>query len=59
MRLWGGAPARIIKYRFEHDIIELLLDLKWWDWPIDKIKDNFNLLSGKPNYSKLKESLKA
>ena len=34
----GGSPARVIKYRFTDDIIEALLEIKWWDWEIDKIK---------------------
>lgn len=28
----GGVPAKVIKYRFDQDIIEKLLKLKWWDW---------------------------
>ena len=37
----GGNPAQIIKYRFEPHIIEALLRIKWWDWSLDKIHDNF------------------
>ncbi len=37
----GGNPAKIIKYRFEPHVIESLLRIKWWDWDIDKIHDNF------------------
>ncbi|MBR0059968.1 MAG: CatB-related O-acetyltransferase, partial [Selenomonadaceae bacterium] len=37
----GGNPAQIIKYRFPPDVIESLLRIKWWDWDIDKIHDNF------------------
>ena len=32
-----GCPARIIKYRFSQDVIEQLLDLKWWDLPDEQI----------------------
>lgn len=28
----GGNPARIIRYRFEKDIIKKLLTIKWWNW---------------------------
>ncbi|MFC6292825.1 CatB-related O-acetyltransferase [Macrococcus epidermidis] len=28
----GGAPAKIIRYRFSPDIITKLLDLKWWQY---------------------------
>ncbi len=27
----GGVPAKIIKYRFEVEKIDFLLELKWWD----------------------------
>ena len=37
----GGNPAQIIKYRFEPQVIEALQRIKWWEWDIDKIHDNF------------------
>ncbi|MBQ7705170.1 MAG: CatB-related O-acetyltransferase [Selenomonadaceae bacterium] len=37
----GGNPARIIKYRFSEDIIQGLLRIKWWNWDLDKIYENF------------------
>ncbi len=37
----GGNPAKIIKYRFSEKIIESLLKIRWWDWDIDKIYENF------------------
>lgn len=55
----AGSPARVIKYRFSSDVIDLLLTLKWWDWPFEKIKENFTTLSEKPSVSTLKELLKA
>ena len=39
----GGAPAKIISYRFEEDEIEYLMKLKWWNKSIDWLKDNFRL----------------
>ncbi len=39
--LVGGNPAKIIKYRFSEDVIESLLKIKWWNWTLDKIHDNF------------------
>jgi virginiamycin A acetyltransferase len=38
--IMAGTPAKVIGYRFEPQIIERLLELKWWDWPIEKIKKN-------------------
>ncbi len=37
----GGNPAQVIKYRFPPDVIEAMLRIKWWDWSLDKIHDNF------------------
>lgn len=31
----GGVPAKIIKYRFEEDIISRLLQLEWWNLPLE------------------------
>lgn len=33
----GGVPAKIIKYRFEQNIIEELLQVKWWFLPMKEI----------------------
>jgi len=33
-----GNPAKIIKYRFDEQTIEYLLRIRWWDWPISKIR---------------------
>lgn len=27
----GGVPAKVIRYRFSHEVVEELLRLKWWD----------------------------
>ena len=39
-----GNPAKIIRYRFSEDQIKSLLKIRWWDWPIEKIKENADLL---------------
>jgi acetyltransferase-like isoleucine patch superfamily enzyme len=33
-----GNPARPVKKRFSDKEIKELLEIKWWDWPEDKIK---------------------
>jgi virginiamycin A acetyltransferase len=40
----GGNPARPIKQRFSDDAIAQLLQIKWWDWSIDKITRNLHLI---------------
>jgi len=36
----GGTPAKVLKYRLSDDIIAKLLEIKWWNWDIEKIKRN-------------------
>ncbi|MDL4470788.1 CatB-related O-acetyltransferase [Citrobacter braakii] len=36
----AGVPAKIIKYRFESDIIEQLLKIKWWNYNYTDLPDN-------------------
>ena len=43
-----GVPCRIIKYRFSPVIIKLLLELKWWSWSEDEIKNNIGFLTHEP-----------
>jgi virginiamycin A acetyltransferase len=33
----AGNPAVIIKQRFEQATIDSLLQLSWWDWPLENI----------------------
>ena len=38
----GGVPAKLIKYRFSPDIIEELLQIKWWEWSDDIVTKNID-----------------
>lgn len=51
----AGSPAKVIKYRFERNIIDKLLEMKWWDWPIEKIKINRQLFDGELTLDKLNQ----
>lgn len=42
----GGNPAMEIKKRFSQPVIDKLLQLKWWDWDIEKITANVQYLTG-------------
>lgn len=42
----GGNPAKEIKKRFPEETIEELLQLKWWNWDIEKITKNLQYLTG-------------
>ena len=41
----GGNPASEIKKRFPKPTIEKLLELKWWNWDIEKITKNIQKLT--------------
>ena len=40
-----GNPCRVVKMRFDNEMIEYLLSLKWWDWPAEKIFTNLEALT--------------
>jgi virginiamycin A acetyltransferase len=41
----GGNPAKVIRKRFSEAQIEALLKIKWWNWDIEKITENVELLT--------------
>ena len=51
----GGNPAKVLKSRFSKDIIELLLELKWWNLPLKDILNIKKDLSTIPSKEKIKE----
>lgn len=46
----GGIPAQPIRTRFSEKEISVLLKLRWWDWPKEKIAQNISAIkAGKVN----------
>ena len=41
----GGNPGKLIRNRFEQKTIDFLLELAWWDWPIEKITKHVNAIA--------------
>jgi virginiamycin A acetyltransferase len=41
----GGNPGKLIRSRFEQKTIDFLLELSWWDWPIEKITKHVNAIA--------------
>ena len=35
----AGNPARLIRSRFDEETVARLLELQWWDWPLEKIRE--------------------
>jgi acetyltransferase-like isoleucine patch superfamily enzyme len=40
----AGNPARLIRMRFDDKTIERLLQIRWWDWPVEKVNENIHLI---------------
>lgn len=40
----GGVPAKTIRYRFTHNMIKTLLEVKWWEWPVEEVESRIELL---------------
>ena len=49
----GGNPARHIKYRFSEEIREALLELQWWNLPVESIRRIAPGLSAAPTMESL------
>lgn len=41
----AGVPAKVIKYRFNEEHIDLLNKIKWWTWSDEEIKRNLHLFT--------------
>ncbi|MBO5443963.1 MAG: CatB-related O-acetyltransferase, partial [Muribaculaceae bacterium] len=36
----GGVPAKEIRKRFASEVINKLMEIQWWNWPIEKIRSS-------------------
>ncbi len=52
-----GNPAKILKYRFDNEVISILLEAKWWNLPRNIIKENISLFEQKMEKSIAEELL--
>ena len=41
----GGHPAKEIRKRFDSGLVELLLELRWWEWSEDQLNIAMSLLT--------------
>jgi len=54
----AGNPARIIRKRFDDDLIKLMLEWKWWDYSIEEI-DGFIPILTNSNLDEVKSKIKS
>lgn len=41
-----GNPANQVRKRFDEAVIRSLLEIKWWDWPVERIEANVDAIAG-------------
>ena len=34
----GGIPAKLIRFRFSHEVIEQLIAIQWWNWSVERLR---------------------
>ena len=56
IRRGRGNPARFIKSRFDEELVELLLQWKWWDKPPEMLADLLPLLCD-PDLEKVRKAI--
>jgi serine acetyltransferase len=39
----GGAPAKVIKFRYPKDVVDRLEEIKWWNLPDEEITKRIDL----------------
>ncbi len=39
-----GNPARVVKYRFDEETIKKFMEVKWWNWSVEKVLENLPLM---------------
>lgn len=49
----GGNPAKVIRQRFSDEVITVLENIAWWDWPPEKITQNLAAITS-GNIARLK-----
>ena len=43
----GGVPARVIRFRYTEAVINELMDMQWWHWPEERLREAKNYFSSK------------
>lgn len=53
--IYGGNPAKLIKKRFSDEIIEMLLDIQWWNWKEEKLFNNLEDLTSQEGLERVRQ----
>ena len=41
----AGNPARVVGYRFDSGVIAALERIQWWNWPVERIREELPLIA--------------
>lgn len=55
--IYGGVPAKLIRYRFNLETIELLVNAKWWDKDTEWLKTNYKIFLNIDEFRKAYQEL--
>lgn len=47
--IYGGVPAKLIRYRFSENVIKGLKKIEWWNWSPEKLNLNVSLFRQEPS----------
>lgn len=56
--IFGGVPAKLLRYRFTQEQIKKLTEIPWWDKDIEWLKQNHKLLHDIANVNELYKNIK-
>jgi acetyltransferase-like isoleucine patch superfamily enzyme len=55
-----GSPARLVRRRFDEPTRALLREIRWWDWPADRVRRHLPLFESAPtDFGVFREALRA
>ena len=55
----AGVPATVVRARFNELVVNSLLESQWWDWPVEVIRQNLDLIYSTKVDEKVIERLRA
>jgi acetyltransferase-like isoleucine patch superfamily enzyme len=46
----GGCPSKVIRMRFDDATVQALTKIRWWDWPLNTVRERAADLIDVPNF---------
>jgi virginiamycin A acetyltransferase len=42
----AGNPARVVRRRFPDDVVDALVEIAWWNWPVERVTRHLKAIMG-------------